>query len=106
MPWIGSKRGQAGHWGEVPFEWYWTGWVNEWAPADRQHVCGGTITACGRRPIMGTKDPCLGMSGAVWDFYFVIIAPSCCVRTLFVHLSADGSMDRVCTLPEVERVSA
>ena len=50
MPWIGAKRGQAGHWGEVPCKWYSRDWVNEWAPADRQHLHGGTVIACGRRP--------------------------------------------------------
>ncbi len=33
MPWIGAKRGQAGHWEEVPFERYWRDWVNEWRPS-------------------------------------------------------------------------
>jgi hypothetical protein len=72
MPWIGAQRGQAGHWGEVGFEWLWRDWVHAWGPADRQHLHGGTITACVCRPIKGTKDPCLGMSGPAWGFFFPI----------------------------------
>ena len=37
--------------------------------------------------------------------YCFIKDPSGLVRTVFVHPSVDGSMERICTLPEVERVS-
>ena len=69
--WQPEAKGQAGQFTDSTFEWYWRSWLAAFKEEDRAWVLGdGDIVEVGCGPIVGTEDPCEGMKGPVWDFWF------------------------------------